>query len=665
MKKYLKCILLLLTVTYYGNTQWVLQRPLPTAEDLNESQFLDANTGFVAGDYGIFMKTTNGGANWIIKEQVNGTIEDFSSLFFLNTTTGWIGGSKIYKTTNQGLTWVETVILGNTILTNIHFTDENTGYISGNSGVILKTSDGGLNWGYLTNCYNSNRLFFANANTFWAASFQNSTPGYYVSNLKKTTNAGVSWVNQFDASDHWPLANSVFFLNDLTGWLSGGNGLRKTTNGGNNWISISSQSGNRLFFLNENQGFMLQDVRILYTSNSGYTWSDSHNFGEYTLSLTSINSNEIFLSGEHGLLTKTTNSGINWIEFSEGVVGSFYDVFFADSNTGWFVGRNSTLQKTTNRGSSFVSQFPGVVGDYNRVFFMNQNTGWICGDHLVLKTTNGGSNWVPLNNTAHYFQSIYFVNENTGWLTGNAIGSYLWKTTDGGTQWQQIPLAQPDIGTQTDINFININTGFVTGYYGIQRTSNGGLNWEVVSSVGNLRKIQVVDYNNIFFLSSASVWKSTDAGITWNMIFTGGPAPYFTMFFTNQYTGYLPGYYERVMLKTTDGGNTWGQQPISTMFVRGIFFINNSLGWVCSSNGNIFMTTNGGGNITGISQTNEMIPCRPWLFQNYPNPFNPQTKIKFAVPKASFTKIIIYDLMGREVATLVNEELKPGTYEAD
>jgi hypothetical protein len=53
------------------------------------------------------------------------------------------------------------------------------------------------------------------------------------------------------------------------------------------------------------------------------------------------------------------------------------------------------------------------------------------------------------------------------------------------------------------------------------------------------------------------------------------------------------------------------------------------------------------------------------LSQNYPNPFNPQTKIKFAVPKASFIKLIIYDLLGREVTTLVNEELRPGTYEAD
>jgi hypothetical protein len=51
------------------------------------------------------------------------------------------------------------------------------------------------------------------------------------------------------------------------------------------------------------------------------------------------------------------------------------------------------------------------------------------------------------------------------------------------------------------------------------------------------------------------------------------------------------------------------------------------------------------------------------LFQNYPNPFNPTTKIKFNVPKSDNVKIIIYDITGREVQTLVNEKLQPGTYE--
>ncbi|NOS84891.1 MAG: T9SS type A sorting domain-containing protein [Ignavibacteria bacterium] len=89
----------------------------------------------------------------------------------------------------------------------------------------------------------------------------------------------------------------------------------------------------------------------------------------------------------------------------------------------------------------------------------------------------------------------------------------------------------------------------------------------------------------------------------------------------------------------------------------------------CVVNGNVYGDTSIP--ITGITYMNNEIPDIYDLSQNYPNPFNPQTKIKFELPSLSRSKssipvkLIIYDLLGREVATLVNEELKPGTYEAD
>ncbi len=69
---------------------------------------------------------------------------------------------------------------------------------------------------------------------------------------------------------------------------------------------------------------------------------------------------------------------------------------------------------------------------------------------------------------------------------------------------------------------------------------------------------------------------------------------------------------------------------------------------------------------TGISGNSE-IPQEYRLYQNYPNPFNPTTKIKFQISgtSAAQTFLSVYDLLGREVATLVNEQLQPGTYEVD
>ncbi len=66
--------------------------------------------------------------------------------------------------------------------------------------------------------------------------------------------------------------------------------------------------------------------------------------------------------------------------------------------------------------------------------------------------------------------------------------------------------------------------------------------------------------------------------------------------------------------------------------------------------------------ITGIKQISNEIPANYNLLQNYPNPFNPTTNIEVDLPKNTFTKLIIYDITGREIQTLVNEELKAGRY---
>jgi hypothetical protein len=70
-------------------------------------------------------------------------------------------------------------------------------------------------------------------------------------------------------------------------------------------------------------------------------------------------------------------------------------------------------------------------------------------------------------------------------------------------------------------------------------------------------------------------------------------------------------------------------------------------------------------NLYGIKKLGDLIPEEYNLSQNYPNPFNPATKIGFELPRSSFVNLCIYDIMGRKVETLVNEQLAAGSYEAD
>ncbi|NNG27336.1 MAG: T9SS type A sorting domain-containing protein, partial [Ignavibacteriaceae bacterium] len=101
-----------------------------------------------------------------------------------------------------------------------------------------------------------------------------------------------------------------------------------------------------------------------------------------------------------------------------------------------------------------------------------------------------------------------------------------------------------------------------------------------------------------------------------------------------------------------------------------VFFTNELIGWIGGGffsswdirhppSSVILKTTNGGGVVNVVFN----IPESFLLKQNYPNPFNPITKIKYQIPELSFVTLKVYDVLGSEVATLVNEEKPVGNYE--
>ncbi|MBK6877090.1 MAG: hypothetical protein IPG99_11755 [Ignavibacteria bacterium] len=110
---------------------------------------------------------------------------------------------------------------------------------------------------------------------------------------------------------------------------------------------------------------------------------------------------------------------------------------FIDNNIGWTVGSSTTILKTTNGGTNWINQTIGTSDLLNSVYFADQNTGWAVG-HLynvntgiILKTTNGGLNWVSQVHSSNYWLSaVHFIDNNTGWAVGQN-GTIL-KTISGG-----------------------------------------------------------------------------------------------------------------------------------------------------------------------------------------------------------------------------------------
>jgi hypothetical protein len=84
-----------------------------------------------------------------------------------------------------------------------------------------------------------------------------------------------------------------------------------------------------------------------------------------------------------------------------------------------------------------------------------------------------------------------------------------------------------------------------------------------------------------------------------------------------------------------------------------------------SRDGRLICFSGGPNTVIGVNSNSRKIPANFALYQNYPNPFNPVTKINFDIPKSSHVNLRIFDVLGREVAVLVNENMKPGKYEAE
>lgn len=347
---------------------------------------------------------------------------------------------------------------------------------------------------------------------------------------------------------------------------------------------------------------------------------------------------------------------------------SLYKIYFVDENIGFTVGFNSKILKTTDGGYNWLVQASGITQDLSDVYFFDQNTGLTLGSlGKLLKTTNGGENWQLIDlNTTYNLYAIHFVNNNTGYIS--SMYGTVFKTTNGGDNWLSYSTGSPP--HLSGIFFVNANTGYTVGIQNaIYKTLNGGVNW-----------LQIVlpppyyAYNDVFFIDSAVgyitggngfILRTTDSGVNWNRIDLPVNGYVGDIQFLNQQTGYCGGWTSYgFILYTSNGGINWSTQLMANQATcQALYMVNQNTGFTTGANGKIFKTTNGG--ISFVNPISTEIPNQFSLSQNYPNPFNPGTKIQFALPKSSFAKLVVFDALGKEVETLVNQQLTAGTYESD
>lgn len=283
------------------------------------------------------------------------------------------------------------------------------------------------------------------------------------------------WIKQTNSMGSY--INDGSFINSNTGWLCGVE-ILKTTNGGNNWITITHP-----------EPYDIQSIHFI-DANTGF--SGSFNFW------------------------KTTNGGVNWTNMGFGA-GNYIDICFINSSTGWTVSNGNGIWRTTDGGNNWTMIDNQHDHTINAIDFIDANTGWACGyNGAILKTTNGGIGWTMQNSgLSQDLYSIDFSDANTGRVSG--LGASYARTNNGGANWT--PIAGPFSFNYERVYFITPSVGWLAGAAGIALTTNNGTTWiDQTPTDGMGNNITSINYinPNVVYIGGFDIHKSTTGGLNFN-----------------------------------------------------------------------------------------------------------------------------------------------------
>ena len=357
-------------------------------------------------------------------------------------------------------------------------------------------------------------------------------------------------------------------------------------------------------------------------------------------------------------------------------------VRFVSENTGWVVGENF-VYKTTDGGNNWETQ-DSVMGSWCEALCAIDSLTVVYADSPrgIRRTSDGGTTWYTVDSEDYYYYDFKFVNNLLGFAACGSVSSIdsgiVRRTIDGGETWTSIASVYfPNDGYDFDgISFVDSLNGWAVSYKGwVYNTTDGGFSWSFQDSVGLSNYFQYVPCRDIQFTTLDSGWvvgglhsealsaRTTDGGQTWVTEILSGCSIREIEMISSQVGWFAGTNYVMNIAKTTDGGNTWAEQLTQAGF-ESISIVNDNVGYAVGDNGRVYKTTNGG--VTFIKgDPSESQPGEFHLFQNYPNPFNPASKINFQIPELSFVTLKIYDVVGNEIATLINKEMQAGNHEIE
>jgi photosystem II stability/assembly factor-like uncharacterized protein len=374
-----------------------------------------------------------------------------------------------------------------------------------------------------------------------------------------------------------------------------------------------------------------------------------------------------------------------WVRQQSPTTKNLKNVFFINNSTGWISGDSGFIARTNDSGNSWTIQNTNIINDIQSFYFINERLGWAVAWEVfpdsasflgtkILKTTNGGDDWIsymyPEEN--RFMKTVYFIDSAKGFLAGAPLSIFF--TTDAGMRWSS---ADTDtsliIGFPVEnLKFIDSQTGYACGGFrdlagSMWVSTNGGFNWKA-SVVGPepLNDLYIFNGSKAIaaggdFEYGSSTVKTSNQGLSWlyDTLGTFGVAS--GVDFRTTYEGWITLGIAQKFSYTKDTGNSWTSifTPDS-MPVFDVDFTDSLHGWAVGYSGCILKYNPSLVNV--YNNYENIIPVNFILFQNYPNPFNPATLINYVLRSDEFVSLKVFDITGKEIATLVNSFQKTGNY---
>jgi photosystem II stability/assembly factor-like uncharacterized protein len=349
------------------------------------------------------------------------------------------------------------------------------------------------------------------------------------------------------------------------------------------------------------------------------------------------------------------NAFAQWTALNPNTSDYIIEVQFINANTGFGLS-DSKIAKTIDTGASWT-QIP-IPATASHFYAVNDNIIYLTTNNgSIYKSVDSGQNWTnyPTGYTS-YLTAIYFIDENIGFISGDY--GKIYKTTDGGITWaltQLSPAAYP-----SEIYFFNSTVGYIVGEYGtIFKTTDTGNTWVQVSQSPNysyhLNDVIFTDLNHGYAAGSAgTIVTTTDGGTTWTLVTNPGTTANNFWGIDARGNNIVVCGMNGIILRSADGGVTWSNESYNSQGLMSVSFSDASTAFTCGAGGTMLKYSAP----LGLTDINN----QPSALNIYPNPFSDETSINYSFEKESNVTISIYDMNGRLIKTLVDNEQQIGKH---